>query len=182
MPQKTSYTSFFFWLTLKKWPNDLGNWGNKTLLVRGCWFTPFITVFWAHLVGDKPECRVDDISGNHVCSCDFIPGTIWLSFHTETGKLQLARISPCVPHPTQPAARTTCDRPWTMQRSSLEKLKKNVIWNEIHDMFNVQCSNGEGANSPTRGQMHQREVTHARHHQTSMGQHVVTEHETKTYP
>ena len=55
----------FLWLTPKKWPNDLGNWGNKTLLVRGCWFTPFITVFWAHLVGDRPECGVDDISGNH---------------------------------------------------------------------------------------------------------------------
>ena len=37
-------------------------------------------------------------------------------------------------------------------------------------MFNVQ-----GANNPTRGQMHQREVTHVRHHQRSMGQHVVTQ-------
>jgi len=40
-------------------------------------------------------------------------------------------------------------------------------------MFNVQME--RGPNNPTRGQMHQREVTHVRHHQRSMGQHVVTQ-------
>ena len=35
-------------------------------------------------------------------------------------------------------------------------------------MFNVQME--RGPTNPTRGQMHQREVTHVRHHQRSMGQ------------
>ena len=146
MAPKNQLYIVFCWLTPKKWPNELGNWGNKTLLVRCCWFTPFITAFWVHFVGDKPECRVDDISGNH--DVVVIPHSrciIWLTFHTETGKLQLARISQkCVPHPTQ-LARTSCDRPWRMQRNSLEKLKKNVIWNEIHGKkhagFVVACGN-----------------------------------------
>ena len=45
-------------------------------------------------------------------------------------------------------------------------------------MFNVQME--RGSNTPTRGQMHHREVTHVRHHQRSMGQHVVTPPKKKT--
>ena len=74
---------------------------------------------------------------------------------------------------------TTIPKQW--QATSVFKLKLPIIANHPNketsppvqcSMFNVQME--RGSNTPTRGQMHHREVTHVRHHQRSMGQHVVT--------
>ena len=58
-------------------------------------------------------------------------------------------------------------------RAMSNHVRKSFIFDLQCSMFNVQME--RGSNYPTRGQMHHREVTHVRHHQRSMGQHVVTQ-------